>query len=77
MKIDLNATNGLEMDAPLPDGWVPAGAVVVVRCIDFVGRRRMTTRYAGDVMAWEAKGMLGVAERDVDRHLDAIHGETS
>jgi len=59
----------LELDHPLPDGWELAGAVVVVRAIDRDGQRRMTTRYAGDVMAWEAVGMLRVAAVDAERDL--------
>lgn len=48
---------------------MPVGAVAVLRCIDSEGSRRVVTAYAGDVMVWEALGMLGVAESDVRRHL--------
>ena len=60
------------LDAPLPDGWQPVGLVVVVRAIDGQGLRRITTCFAGDVMAWEAAGMLHTATRDVDNALDRI-----
>ena len=66
---------GLEPDRELPDDWSPVGALVAVRCIDCDGQRRTTTRYAGDVMAWEAAGMLRAATRDVDCHLDAATEE--
>jgi hypothetical protein len=66
---------GMGMDLPIPDDWNPVGAVVVVRCLDGAGRRRMTTRYAGDVMAWEAAGMLHAAIRDVDQDLDETRGQ--
>lgn len=60
---------GMEPDVPLPDGWRPVGAAAVLRCLDADGRRRIVTVYAGDVMAWEALGMVGVAEDDVRAHL--------
>lgn len=54
----------LELDHPVPSGWSVVGAVVGLRCIDPAGRRRMCTRYAGDVMWWEARGILDVALDD-------------
>jgi hypothetical protein len=70
---------GLDVDHPLPDGWEPAGAVIIVRAIDRQGQRRTTMRYAGDVMAWEAAGMLRVATLDVDRDLvpEALPGRSA
>lgn len=62
---------GMEPDMPVPDGWEVVGAVAVLRCIDAGGQRRMLPVYAGDVMAWEALGMINVAEIDVRKHLDA------
>lgn len=63
------AVYGMAPDVPLPEGWEPVGAVAVVRCIDPDGKRRIVTVYAGDVMAWEALGMVGNAEDDVRAHL--------
>lgn len=60
---------GMEPDVPLPEGWQPVGAITVVRCIDPDGKRRIVTVYAGDVMAWEALAMVGVAEDDIRGHL--------
>jgi len=63
---------GLPLHSTLPDGWTPSGAIVVLRCIDPTGQRRTTAMYAGDVMAWEAAGMLHVATLDVDADLAEI-----
>lgn len=66
-----NLIFNMKPDVDLPRGWNPVGAVTVLCCIDLNGARRVLTVYAGDVMAWEAAGMLAVAVRDNARHLDA------
>lgn len=62
---------GVELAEGLPDGWQPQGVVVLVRAIDADGHRRVTHLEGGDVMLWEAMGMISLAACDFGARLDS------
>jgi hypothetical protein len=64
---------GVELGEALPDGWQPQGVIVLVRAIDADGRRRITHLEGGDVMLWEAMGLIDAAKRDFAARLDALN----
>lgn len=64
---------GVVLADDLPDGWEPTGVIVLVRAIDADGYRRVTHLEGGDVMLWEAKGMIDLAARNFGARLDALN----
>lgn len=52
---------------PMPDGWTPLEAFVVLKCLDEDGEVALLTRATEGVRAWDSVGMLTAAldtERD-------------
>lgn len=63
----------VELADGLPAGWKAEGVIVLVRAIDADGRRRTTHLEGGDVMLWEATGMIDAAARTFGSRLDALN----
>ncbi len=51
---------GLEAE-PMPDGWTPLEAVVVMKCLDETGEVALLTRSTEALRSWDAVGMLTAA----------------
>lgn len=49
---------GIETDGPIPEGWTPYGALVVMKCLDEAGKPRLIYRASDDWSVWEAMGAL-------------------
>jgi len=54
-----NVLGGLEFD-PLPAGWTPIGAVMMVKCLDEEGRPTWSFRTSEDMSDEEVLGALVV-----------------
>lgn len=64
---------GVVLADRLPEGWQTEGVIVLVRAIDSDGYRRTTYLEGGDVMLWEATGMIDAAARSFGARLDALN----
>lgn len=54
------AVYGLGLD-PMPEGWTPLEAFVVLKCLDEDGHVALWTQSTEGVMSWDAVGMLTAA----------------
>ena len=63
--------------APLPQGWTPIGAAVVVKCWDPLGRVKFVRRYTDTLNDAERHGMHSMALDELVEDLveQAIIGE--
>ena len=51
---------GLDVD-PVPDGWTPLEAFVVLKCLDEEGHVALLARPTDGIASWDAIGMLTAA----------------
>lgn len=55
--------------SPLPDGYIPLEAVVIIKTLNDAGESSLVIRHAGEITDWERMGMLTAA-------LDVVKEQT-
>jgi hypothetical protein len=60
---------GLELDEPLPEGWTPLEAIVIVKALDETGKMAMFNTATPALNVYEAAGMVRATQLDLERGM--------
>ena len=59
----------------LPEGFIPLGIVVGIKCLNAEGDISLATYRSPDMSAWEALGILVTLTEDSKREMSGFRGE--